>query len=148
MKHLSKPWRRGLAGAPALALALALALLAPAARAGVVVIGHPELPKVDARTLQRIYLGQAIEVGGVVVTAVNARAASVLRARFLQAYLERDEEKYTAYWTVRRYLGKGAPPIELAGGADVIGFVQATPGAIAYIDDSELRPGLNVLLRR
>jgi ABC-type phosphate transport system substrate-binding protein len=135
---------------PACWLALLLALLsalAPA-RAGVVVIGHASLPRLDDGMVQKIYSGKVIEVGGVNVTAVNLRSGSTARNHFLQTYLVLDEEKYTAYWTVRRYIGKGVPPRELGSGAEVVSFVQTTPGAIGYVDDSDLKPGLNVLLRK
>lgn len=141
------------ASAAPLRLALRAALLALAcwagpAAAGVVVVGHATLGKVDGATVQKIFLGKVIEVAGVGVTAVNAQAGSTLRERFLRTYLEQDEEKYTSYWTVRRYIGKGAPPRELAGAAEVIQFVQGTPGAIGYVDEAELRPGVHVLLRK
>lgn len=142
-------WRR----CRSLALRWALLLLAllPAstpARAGVVVIGHASLPRLDDGLVQKIYSGKVIEVAGVGVTAVNLRSGSAARGAFLQTYLAQDEEKYTAYWTVRRYIGKGVPPRELASGADVVNFVQNTPGAIGYVDDSDLKPGLNILLRK
>jgi len=114
---------------------------------GVVVIGHPNVKRIDATTLARIYTGRVIEVDGISVTAVNANTGSPVRSRFLQIYLNQDEDKYTAYWTVRRYIGKGASPRELSRSADVINFVRSTPGAIGYIDEADLQPGVNVLLR-
>lgn len=114
---------------------------------GVVVIGNPNLGRIDELTVEKIYTGRVIEVNGTPVTAVNASAGSGIRGRFLQAFLNQDEEKYTAYWVVRRYIGKGAPPRELAGSAAIINFVNATPGAIGYIDEADVRPELNVLLR-
>jgi ABC-type phosphate transport system substrate-binding protein len=129
------------------ALALLLALAAPA-DAGVVVIGNGALAKLDAPTLRKVFTGKLIELGGIGVVAVNASPGSAVRDRFLQTYMEQDEEKYTAYWTVRRYVGKGSPPRELATSADVIHFVQSTPGAIGYVDETDLKPGLNVLLRK
>lgn len=132
-----------------LSLALLLSLgEAQAANNGVVVIGHPSLSKLDAATVQRIYTGKAVEVGGIAVTAVNASRGSKARTRFLQSYLNQEEEKYTAYWIVRRYIGKGAPPQELPTSADVIKFVQSNPGAIGYIDEADIKPGINVLLRK
>lgn len=131
--------------------ALPLALLlagSPAQASNVVVIGHASLSRLDAGTVQKVFTGKAIEVGGVAVTAVNASTGSNVRNRFLQTFLSQDEEKYTAYWTVRRYIGKGAPPKELSSSAEVINFVQSTPGAIGYIDEGDLKPGLNVLLRK
>ncbi|MES2264426.1 MAG: hypothetical protein V4724_38495 [Pseudomonadota bacterium] len=126
----------------------ALLLAAAPACAGVVVIGHAGVPRLDDGTVQKIYSGKVVEVAGLGVTAVNQRSGSAARGQFLQMYLNQDEEKYTAYWTVRRYIGKGTPPRELATGADVINFVQGTPGAIGYVDDGELKPGVNVLLRK
>jgi ABC-type phosphate transport system substrate-binding protein len=130
---------------------LLLALLANTAglRAadGVVVIGHASIKRLDTLTLARIYTGRVIEVDGISVTAINANAGSDVRTRFLQMFLQQDEDKYTAYWTVRRYIGKGASPREMSKSSDVIRFVTSTPGAIGYIDASDMQPGLNVLLR-
>ncbi|MBL8336918.1 MAG: hypothetical protein JNM97_09105 [Rhodoferax sp.] len=78
---------------------------------------------------------------------MNAEPGSRLRERFLQAYLKQDEGRYTGYWRVRRSIGQGKPPRELASAEDVIQFVNTTPGAIGYIDEKDLRPGVLVLLR-
>lgn len=118
------------------------------ADAGVVLIGHANVPKLDDSAVQKIYSGKVVEVAGITVAAVNQRSGNALRHQFLQTYMNQDEEKYTAYWTVRRYIGKGVPPRELAGSAEVISYVLTTPGALGYIDESELKPGLNVLLRK
>jgi len=117
------------------------------AAGGVVVIGNANLIRLDATTLEKIYTGKVIEVEGKPVTAVNANSGSTLRNRFLQVYLNQDEDKYTAYWTVRRYIGKGASPREISSSADVINFVTSTPGAIGYIDEADVPPGVNVLLK-
>ena len=39
---------------------------------GLIVIGHPNLPALDAATLEKVYTGKVVEVGGVAVTAINA----------------------------------------------------------------------------
>ena len=128
-------------------LALATASGVAGTSDGVVVIGNANLRHLEPSTIARIYTGRTIEVDGVSVTAVNAHSGSPIRNRFLQVYLNQDEDKYTAYWTVRRYIGKGASPRELAKSSDVIDFVNSTPGAIGYIDAAEVRPGINVLLK-
>jgi len=125
-----------------------LLAISGSACAAVVIIGHPGMPKLDSETVQKVYSGKMIEIGGISVTAVHASAGSALRSRFLQSYLNQDEEKYSAYWIVRRYIGKGVPHKEFATGADIINFVQSTPGAVGYVDEAELKPGLNVLLRK
>jgi len=112
----------------------------------VVVIGHAGMNKLSAATVQRIFTGKVIEIEGVHITAVNLKPCA-LRDRFLLRYLNQDDDKFTAYWTVRRFIGKGVPPSEASSTAEVIHFVQSTPGAIGYIDENELKPDLNVVSR-
>jgi ABC-type phosphate transport system substrate-binding protein len=134
-------------------LLLGLPVWAAAARVraqdpnAVVVIGHAGVPKVDAALLQRLYTGRAIEVANSVVTVVNLGPGHPTRERFLAQVLALDNERYVAYWTVRRHIGKGIPPRELRSAAEVIEFVQSTPGAIGYVSAGDLRPGLNVIYR-
>lgn len=128
---------------------LAVSMTFSKAQAGdIVVIGNSNVPKMDAVTIQKVYTGKFISVSGVNVTPVGVKPGTVARNRFLREFLNQDEEKYTAYWTVRRYIGKGVPPTELAGAAAVISFVLSTPGAVGYIDEAELKPGMNVISRR
>lgn len=112
----------------------------------VVVIGHPNLTRLDIVTIQKIFTGKQIKVGDIEVTAVNI-APGALREKFLQTYLNQSNDKYTAYWAMRLFVGKGAPPLELKNTAEIIKFVQSTPGAIGYLDESELTPALHVIVR-
>ena len=105
------------------------------------------MTSLDAVTLEKIYTGKVIEVNGTSVVAVNASSGSAVRTRFLRAYLHENDDDYTAYWVVRRYIGKGASPRELSSSADVIRFVSSTPGGIGYINEAEVQPGMNVLLK-
>ena len=114
---------------------------------GFVVIAHAGVARVDAPTLQRLYTGRAIEVAGIPVTVVNLPAGDPLRARFLQQVAGLDDDRYVAYWTVRRHVGKGAPPRELDSAAAVLDFVAGTPGALGYVAVTDLRPGSNVICR-
>jgi hypothetical protein len=131
-----------------LLLALIWSLLVPLAHAGeVVLIGHPALPRLDRETVERIFTGKVVEVGGIRVTPIDMPVGDAVRNRFLVRWLGKDEEHYTAYWTVRRYVGKGVPPQEAANTAEVIRLVTTRPGCIGYIDEAELRAGLNVVAR-
>lgn len=114
---------------------------------GVVVVGHATVPRIDVTQVQRLYTGRAIEVGSQLATVVNLRGGHALRQRFLSAYLDTDEERYRAYWTVRRHVGKGAPPRELDTVAAVLDFVAGTPGAVGYVGAGDLRAGSNVICR-
>ena len=83
-------------------VSLAAAAAPTIAADGIVVIGHPNLHRLDAATIAKIFMGKVIEVDGIAVIAVNANTGSLVRNLFLQTYLNQDEGKYTAYWTVRR----------------------------------------------
>jgi ABC-type phosphate transport system substrate-binding protein len=116
--------------------------------AGVVVVANANVHKLDNATVQRIYTGKVIEVGGVAVAPVNLHAGQPVRQRFLSDYLQQSEDNYVAYWTVRRYVGKGVPPRELGSVAEVIAYVQNTPGAVAYLDEADVPASMNVVLRK
>jgi ABC-type phosphate transport system substrate-binding protein len=128
----------------------ALTMLTLPARAddGVVVIAHAPLRGLDAEQIKRIYTGRVVELDGQTLHPVQLSGGHALRRRFHASVLQQSEDDYIAYWTVRRYIGKGAPPPELASGADVLAYVQRTPGAIGYLDVSELKPGAVVVYRR
>lgn len=131
-----------------LVLALWLPLATTQAQSGdLVVIAHPGVPRIDAVTLQRLYTGRVIEVAGTLVKPVNLAVGSPVRDRFLTQVLNLDNERYIAYWTVRRHVGKGVPPRDLRSAAEVIEYVQSTPGAMGYVETADLKPGLNVVFR-
>ncbi len=114
----------------------------------IVVIGGSDLPKMGDETIAKIYTGKIISVNGISVKPVNIRSGAEMRNRFLQIFLNQNDEDYIAYWAVRRYIGRGTPPKELDNSADVIRFVQSTPGAIGYIETGELKPDMNVVSSR
>lgn len=130
-----------------IALCLGWAGAAGAADDTPVVIANAGVARLDAPTLQRLYTGRAIEVAGQPVTVVNLAPGSPLRERFLAQVVGLDDDRYVAYWTVRRHVGKGIPPRELKSAADVAEFVRVTPGAIGYVGAADLKPGMNVVFR-
>jgi len=136
-----------LAGAAALALPPIRARAQAPSDGPVLVIGHAGVPRVDVHTVARLYTGRAIEAGQVTVSVLHLPVGHPLRTRFLAACLQTDEERYRAYWTVRRHVGKGAPPRELASLAEMLDLVGRTPGAVGYIDAASATPGLNVICR-
>jgi ABC-type phosphate transport system substrate-binding protein len=131
--------------------AAAIALAAPALHAaddGFVVIANAPLRGIDAEALKRIYTGRMVELDGQPLRPLNLAPGQATRRRFLGALLQQSDDDYLAYWTVRRYIGKGTPPREVPGSAELIEQVQRTPGALGYIDAADLKPGMNIVFRR
>src|SRR5258708_176507 len=120
-----------------LLLVLSVCNWTPANAAGpLVVVANADTPMLDADTLQKIYLGKVVEIDGHPVVPVNLAKGNVLRVAFMQQVLEQDDDKFIAYWTVRRYIGKGSPPREFATMEEQLEFLRKTPGAVGYLDES------------
>ncbi len=111
------------------------------------VVAHPSVQRIDRQTLQRIYTGRVLSIGGQAVLPVNLPPGNLVREEFLRVCLDQAEEQYTGYWLVRRYVGKGTPPPELLGVDEVIRHIQATPGAIGYLPASRAPRGVNVIFK-
>jgi ABC-type phosphate transport system substrate-binding protein len=140
--------RRTLMRAAGLSLLMPALLPAHATEGAVAVIGHIGLKHIDAQTVKGVYTGRIVELDGLALRPVNLPPGMNVRGNFLLAVMQQSEADYLAYWTVRRYVGKGTPPPELPTTGGVIEHVLRTPGAIGYVSPSELRSGLSVLLQR
>ena len=114
-----------------------------------VVVANPDTPALNEDILQKIYLGKVIEVSGRPVIPVNLAKGDVSRKAFMEQVMGQDDEKFVAYWTVRRYIGKGSPPREFGTAKEQLEYVRATPGAIGYLRNGvEIKQGLKLLLMK
>ena len=112
-------------------------------------VAHADTPALNEDMLQRIYLGKVVEIDGRPVIPVNLARGSALRRDFMGQVLAQDDDKFIAYWTVRRYIGKGSPPREFASVEEQMEFIRATPGAVGYVDANvEVKPGLKTVMRK
>ena len=122
--------------------------LALADGGGVVVIGHPSMPKTDQQTLQRLYTGRVVSISQQSALPLNLPPGDPIRKQFIEAVLGQTEEQYVGYWLVRRYVGKGAPPQELGSLEDMLNIIATTPGAVGYVPVAKVPQGANVIFRR
>jgi hypothetical protein len=120
---------------------------AMAADDGIVVIGHGSMAKADLPTLQRLYTGRVTSINQQDAIPINLPAGNPWRQQFLKMVLGQSEEQYTGYWLVRRYVGKGVPPQELATSEEMLKYVFSTPGAVGYLPASKVPPGGNIIFR-
>jgi len=127
---------------------LILLLYAQSSVGEIVVIGHRNVPKMDLITIKKIYMGKIISLESIKLKPVNTKSGSTERNQFLDVFIGKNEDKYTGYWTVRRYIGKGTSPNELNNATEIIDYVTSTAGAIGYIDSSLLTTKLNVIGRQ
>lgn len=110
-----------------------------------VIIAHSSIQKSDLVMLQRLYTGRVISLNQQPAMPFNLPTGHPLRQQFIEKILKQSEEQYSGYWLVRRYVGKGAPPQEVASPEDVIRIVGSTPGAVGYIPSSKAPAGSNII---
>lgn len=129
---------------------LLIALTSPlrAADDPIVVIAYESIPKADLPTLQRLYTGRVVSISRQSAVPVNLPAGHRVRQQFIEMILKQNDEQYTGYWLVRRYVGKGTPPQELADVDELVRYVIATPGAIGYAPLSKVPAGTNIIFRQ
>lgn len=131
-------------------MALLLGILTTTAHAGVVIVCNPALPvadKIDKTTLARIFTGRAVQIDGINVLPVNLTAANGERRIFVHQILQQSDDEYVAYWLVRKSIGKGTPPQEFLTAKEVVQYIRTNPGAIGYIDEQQIEPGIRILLK-
>jgi hypothetical protein len=128
-------------------LLLLLAWLATATAQEIVVFAHRGMPKSDALTLKRLYTGRIVSISQQAARPVNLAPGHPVRKAFLDKLLAQDEREYAGYWLVRRYVGKGAPPVEFVSLEEMIEFVGSTPGAVGYAPASRLPADSNIIFR-
>lgn len=116
---------------PSLLLGAALAFGAIDARAqGVTVIAHPSVV-LDADEIRDLYVGDKQFAGGVKLVPVDNLAA---QRGFLVALLRLEPVKYATLWAKKSFRDGLTAPATKASDAEVLAFVQATPGAIGYVN--------------
>ncbi len=121
------------------------------AYADTAIIGNANIPPVTAEVIQKIFTGRSVVVESVSVTPINAKQGSEVRNTFLQTFLNQNEEKYQAYWTVRQFVGKGRQPRSFDTSQEIIDFCSQTKGGIGYISGVEannLPKDVKILLRK
>lgn len=152
LEHAGRLVRRGLRWLARtvglVAFCAGLAAMPAWADDGLVVIANAPLRGIDADQLRRIYSGRTIQLDGLALQPANLAPGQALRQRFMAQVMLQADADYIAYWTVRRYVGKGAPPREFDSVAELVRHVRNTPGALGYIDAADLVPGMHVVFRR
>ncbi|GLQ32424.1 phosphate ABC transporter substrate-binding protein [Litoribrevibacter albus] len=88
---------------------------------------------------KNVYLGKKKSLpSGAKAIPVDQAAESAIREGFLSTIVGKSESQYKSFWAKKVFTGKGKPPEEKADDAAVKAFVASTPGAVGYIDSSNL----------
>ncbi|NRR31700.1 hypothetical protein HSX11_16100 [Oxalobacteraceae bacterium] len=79
-------------------------------------------------------------------TPIDQAEGSAIRNDFYQKVADKDPTQVKAHWSKLVFTGKGQPPKEYKGNADVKKAVAEDPKAIGYIDKSAVDDSVKVIL--
>ncbi|MYM62787.1 substrate-binding domain-containing protein [Pseudomaricurvus sp. HS19] len=137
---MKKVLAAGLAGISLLASAAAFSATA--------VVVHPTNGNtLSEPEIARIFLGKSKSFpDGSEAIPVEQTEGSATRSAFVRTILKKNDQQIKAYWAQLLFTGKGTPPKQVGGGADVKKLVGQNPALIGYIDTSEVDSTVRVVL--
>lgn len=131
-------------------LAAAFAALAPAARAEIAVVVHPDSPlrELSRQEVSDLYLGRLRRVAGSPpVLVLDQPRDSEIRRRFFLHLNGMALARVNAYWARLQFSGDALPPATVVDDRNVIAIVRRHPEAIGYVDAAAADDTVRVVLR-
>ena len=116
--------------------------------AAYLVIAHPDVP---ASTVDRKFVADAFLKKVTrwphdqAIHPVDLVPGAPARERFTQEILRRSVAAVKSYWQQQIFAGRDVPPPELDSDEQVVRYVLAHPGAIAYVSGSAHVAGARIL---
>ena len=104
------------------------------------------LSSVSSKDFRAIYLKKKLYLASGEMAVVAGIKEGDARDLFISDVLRKSESTLNSYWARLMFSGRANPPRLFSSSDEVLEFVAATPGAIAYIaDDAELIDGVKLL---
>ncbi len=127
--------------------ASALLLSASLATAEVVVIVNASSPIANASAddIAQVFLGKRSDIGGNDVVPVDQSEGNAARNTFYDKLVGKNGSQLTSYWSRLIFTGKGNPPKQVGGDADVAEAVLDDEEALGYIDSTAVIEGVKVI---
>jgi len=130
-----------------LLLSASILLFSSSSLAGVsVIVNSANGASIDEGDISRIFLGKVKKFStGDKITIINLKFKQATRNEFEKKVLNKSSSQVKAYWSKLMFSGKGKPPKELASDKDILAFVSANPGAIAYVAEGSVDGSVKVI---
>ena len=131
-----------------LLMPLLLAASAWAGAADWVVVANPKagIARLTQDEVINIYLGRYRRLAsGVTAEPIDQSADSTLKEQFYRQLVGKSQAEINAYWARLVFSGKTQPPRVVTGGDEVMQRVARHPGALAYIERSQVDARVTVV---
>ncbi len=104
------------------------------------------LTALDKNQVRNIFLGKVSSLpDGSNAAPVDQPESSPLRDEFYEKLTHHSAAEAKAHWVKLSFTGRGAPPRESTSSSDTKRMVNSMPGAIGYIEKSELDSSVKVV---
>ena len=131
----------------ALLFYMSILLFSGSSLAGVsIIVNSGNGAAINDSDISRIFLGKVKKFStGDKITIINLKYKHETRNEFEKKVLNKSASQVKAYWSKLMFSGKGKPPKELPSDKDILAFVAANPGAIAYIAEASVDDSVKVI---
>lgn len=111
-----------------------------------VVSAKSSLKTLDKEVVRELFLGNISTLpDGMAAILVDQPASSPLRNEFYLRVAHRSAAQVAARWARMYFTGRGIPPREGEGSADIKRFLHETPNSVGYIDEADLDPSVRAV---
>ena len=120
---------------------LLVLLLPQAAVAAVVVVvnARSSVDRLSRDDVINIFMGRYRQLpNGQPASPVDLPATEHAKAEFYRLLVGKDMDQIAAYWSRLVFTGRTAPPIQAGSVEEMIRYVAANPGAVGYLDSSDV----------
>lgn len=127
---------------------IGLLLFPPGLLADVLVVTGEKsaLTALDKNQVRNIFLGKVSSLpDGSNVIPIDQPESSPLRDEFYSKVANRSAAEAKAHWAQLSFTGRSMPPRESTGSSDLKKILNSTPGAVGYIEKSELDSSVKVI---
>ena len=102
----------------------------------------------DKATITKIFLGKAKSFpDGNNAIPIDQNEGAAVREAFNGSVLGKSSSQLKAYWSRLIFTGKGTPPKESGGDADIVALVAANPNLIGYVDAAAVTGDVKVVYK-
>lgn len=98
--------------------------------------------------VSKVFLSKSNSLpGGSTLIPVDQSEGSANRNDFYKKVTGKDPAQVNAYWSGLIFTGKGQPPKQVGGDAEVVGLVSKNPNMIGYVQSSAVAGGVKVVAK-
>jgi ABC-type phosphate transport system substrate-binding protein len=117
------------------------------AQVAVVVGAKSDATAMTVDQVSALFLGKSEKLpGGGTAVLLDQPSGSAIRTTFYDKVTGKNESQVKSAWSRLVFSGKGTPPKEASGSADIKKQVAANPNTIGYIEKSAVDSSVKVLL--